>query len=127
MEVSQWRDELRIDLRKWRDGKPTKKGICLTLMRWKNCINQLEYMDRALDNKTSYEYHIGGNVYCTIAENGVCVCGYKAVLETWGPGGTYHKRDLFKTIGIRSFERTVTRNRKRFTGTGWGDILFITE
>ena len=24
MEVSQWRDELRIDLRKWR-GKPTKK------------------------------------------------------------------------------------------------------
>ena len=42
-------------------------------MRWKNCINQLEYMDRALENKTSYEYHIGGNVYCTIAENGVCV------------------------------------------------------
>ena len=25
MEVSQWRDELRIDLRKWRDGKPTKQ------------------------------------------------------------------------------------------------------
>ena len=26
------------------------------------------------------------------------MCGYKAVLETWGPGGTYHKRDVFKTI-----------------------------
>ena len=73
LEVSQWRDELRIDLRKWRDGKLTKKGISLTLMRWKNCINQLECLDRALDNKTSYEYHIGGKVYCTIAENSVCV------------------------------------------------------
>ena len=107
MEVSQWRDELRIDLRKWRDGKPTKKGISLTLMRWKNCINQLEYMDRALDNKTSYEYHIGGNVYCTIAENGVCV-DIRQYWKPGGPDGIYHKRDLFKTIGIRSFERTVT-------------------
>ena len=71
VEDSQWRDELWIDLKKWRDGKPTKKGIRLTLMRWKNC--RLEYKDRALDNKTSYEYHIDGNVYCTITENGVCV------------------------------------------------------
>ena len=82
VEVSQWRDELRIDLRKWRDGKPTKKGISLTLMQWKNCINQLEYMDRALDNKTSYEYHIDGNLYCTIAENGVCV----DIRQYWKPG-----------------------------------------
>ena len=79
-------------------------------------------MDRALDNKTSYEYHIGGNVYCTIG-----VCEYKVVLETWRSGATYHKRDLIKTIGILSFERTVTQNRKRFTGTGWGDTLFITD
>ena len=82
MEVSQWSDELRIDLRKWREGKPTKKSISLTLVRWKNCINQLEYMDRALDNKTSYEYHIGENVYCTIAENSVCV----DIRKYWKPG-----------------------------------------
>ena len=40
-------------------------------------------MDRALDNKTSYEYHIDGNVYCTIAENGVSV----DVRQYWKPGG----------------------------------------
>ena len=57
---------------------------------------------------------------CTVLSlKTVCVCGYKAVMETWGPGGTNHKRNLFKTIGIRSFERTVTLNRKRFTGTGY--------
>ena len=97
MEVSQWRDELWIDLRKWRDGKPTKKGISLTLMRWRNCINQLEYMDRALDNKTSYEYHIDGNVYYTIAGNGVIV-DIRRYWKPGGPGGTYHKRDLFKEL-----------------------------
>ena len=37
---------------------------------------------RALDIKTSYEYHIDGNVYCTIAENGVCV----DIRQYWKPG-----------------------------------------
>ena len=32
--------------------------------------------------KTSYEYHIGGNVYCTIAENDVCV----DIKQYWKPG-----------------------------------------
>ena len=66
-------------------------------MRWRNCINQLEYMDRALDNKTSYEYHIDGNVYYTIAGNGVIV-DIRRYWKSGGPGGTYHKRDLFKEL-----------------------------
>ena len=39
-------------------------------------------MDRGLNNKTSYEYHIDGNVYCVIAENGVCV----DIRQYWNPG-----------------------------------------
>ena len=45
--------------------KTNEKGISLTL-----------------GNKTAYEYHIGGNVYCTIAENGVCV----DIRQYWKPG-----------------------------------------
>ena len=77
-----------------------------------------------MDNKTSYEYHKDENVYCTISENGVIV-DIRRYWKPGGPGDIYHKSDLFKTIGISSFERTVTL--KRFTGTGWGDTLFITE
>ena len=111
-----------------------KKGISLTLMWWKNCINQLEYMDRALENKTFYEYHIGGNEYCIIAENDVCV----DIRQYWKPEDQVIPTTKwiclkklierpYKTIGIHSFERTATRNRKPFTGTGWGGALFITE
>ena len=50
-----------------------KKTSVLPRCDGRTVSNQLEYMDRALDNKTSYEYHIDGNVYYTIAENGVCV------------------------------------------------------
>ena len=73
MKVSERRGELRVDIREWRDDKPTKKGISLTLMRWKNWVNQLEFAEKALHEKKSYGNHIGGNVYCTVAENSVYV------------------------------------------------------
>ena len=60
VQVNEWRGELRVDIREWKDDKPTKKGISLTLMRWKNLVNQIEYVDKALENKVSYGYHIGG-------------------------------------------------------------------
>ena len=36
VQVNEWRGELRVDIRELKDDKPTKKGISLTLMRWKN-------------------------------------------------------------------------------------------
>ena len=73
MEVNEWKGQLRVDIRKWKEDKPTKKGNSLSLMRWKNWANRQEYTDKVLEEKKSYGYHIGGNVYCNIAENGVCV------------------------------------------------------
>ena len=32
IEVTEWKGELPVDLREWKDDKPTKKGISLTLM-----------------------------------------------------------------------------------------------
>ena len=81
VQVNEWRGELRVDIREWKDNKPTKKGISLTLMRWKNLVNQIEYVDKALENKLSYGYHIGGNVHCSIGENSVCV----DIRQYWKP------------------------------------------
>ena len=73
VKVSEWRGELRVDIIEWRHDKPTKKGISLTLMRWKNWVNQLELAENALHEKKSYGNHIGGIVYCTVSENSVDV------------------------------------------------------
>ena len=73
VQVTEWKGELRVDLREWIDDKPTKKGISLTLMRWKNWDNYVEHVDRALEDKKAYSCHVGGNVYCTIDEGSKCV------------------------------------------------------
>ena len=81
MKVSEWRCELRVDIKEWRDDKPTRKGISLTLMRWKNWVSQLELAEKDLHEKMSYGNHIGGNVYCTVAEYSVCV----NIRQYWKP------------------------------------------
>ena len=59
IEVTEWKGELRVDLREWKDDKPTKKGISLTLMRWKNWVDYLEYADQARTEKQNYKSHLG--------------------------------------------------------------------
>ena len=80
VEVCEWKGELRVDLREWQDGKPTKKGISLPLMRWKNWVDYIEYVDEALREKKTYKSHLGGNVYCSITESG-CV----DIRQYWRP------------------------------------------
>ena len=41
----------------------------------------IEFVEKALHEKKSYGNHIGGNVYCTVAENGVCV----DIRQNWKP------------------------------------------
>ena len=79
--VTTWRGERRVDLREWNHDTPSKKGISLTLMRWKNLVNGMEYLDQALKDKTAYSSHLGGNVNCSIAENSACV----DIRQYWKP------------------------------------------
>ena len=81
IEVTEWKGELRVDLREWKDDKPTKKGISLTLMRWKNWVDYLEYADQARTEKQNYKSHLGGNVYCTITEGSACM----DIRQYWKP------------------------------------------
>ena len=80
-EVTEWKGEKRVDLREWQDDTPTKKGISLTLMRWKNWVDYIEYLDQALADKTAYSNHLGGNVYCTVTEGSGCV----DIRQYWKP------------------------------------------
>ena len=50
-------------------------------MRWKNWVNQLEFEEKALHEKKSFDNHVGGNVYYTDAGNGVCV----QIRQYWKP------------------------------------------
>ena len=80
-EVTEWKGELCVDLREWKDDKPTKKGISLTLMIWKNRVDYLEYADQARTEKQNYKSHLGGNVYCTITEGSACM----DIRQYWKP------------------------------------------
>ena len=40
-----------------------KKGISLTLMRWKNWVDYLEYAEQARTEKQNYKSHLRGNVF----------------------------------------------------------------
>ena len=71
--IVEWKGELQVDLREWKDDKPTKKGISLTLMRWKNRVDYLEYMDQSIAEKKHYKSHLGGNLYCTVNEGSACM------------------------------------------------------
>jgi len=71
--VCEWEGEKRVDMREWVNEKPTKKGISLTLNRWKNFVHVVENIDQALQKGTAYQYHLGGNVYCTVKEGNPCV------------------------------------------------------
>ena len=81
VQVCEWKGELRVDLREWNLDKPTKKGISLTLMRWKEFLDQLDYLDEALKEKKSYNRHLGGNVNVTVTENSV----YVDIRQHWKP------------------------------------------
>ena len=63
IEATEWKGELCVDLREWRDDKPTKKGISLALMGWKNWVDYLEYAEQARTEKQNYKSHLRGNVY----------------------------------------------------------------
>ena len=81
VKVCEWKDEKRVDLREWENDKPTKKGISLTLMRWKQLVVHSDNVDEALKNNDAYTFHLGGNVYITTKKDNPCV----DIRQYWKP------------------------------------------
>jgi hypothetical protein len=61
--------------------RAAKKGIPLTLGRWKIWAESTEAIDEALSKCSAYSLHLVGNVYCTVSELGVCV----DIRQYWSP------------------------------------------
>ena len=79
--VCEWKGDKRVDLRECDGEIPTKKGISLTLIRWKWLVDNIDYIDEALKKGDVYEQHLGGNVYVKIKQGGVCV----DIRQYWKP------------------------------------------
>jgi len=77
VQTTEWNGEPRIDVREWEthgDKRiPTKKGISLTLQRWKLLVEAFDGLDKALEERTNYSSHIGGNVFVGVRADSVCV------------------------------------------------------
>jgi hypothetical protein len=63
LRVVSWRDEIRIDLRIWKDGKPTKIGVSLTADTWKFLSSIAEVLNLLVQNKTQFVQRLVNN-YC---------------------------------------------------------------
>ncbi|OWF53868.1 hypothetical protein KP79_PYT24052 [Mizuhopecten yessoensis] len=72
--VTPWKDSLRIDIREWENGKPTKIGVSLTLSRWLTFCDAIEELEKALrSGKIDVRCHLGGNVFATVSNGYRCV------------------------------------------------------
>jgi hypothetical protein len=52
--VCEWKGEIRIDIREYQNGVPTKKGISLPLGYWKILTNDTIVIDEALERRTNH-------------------------------------------------------------------------
>ncbi|CAG2237713.1 unnamed protein product [Mytilus edulis] len=77
VQAKEWKDQIRIDVREWelKDGKliPTRKGISLSLNRWKLLTNSFDKLDQALAEQKDHSSHLGGNVYSSVQARANCV------------------------------------------------------
>lgn len=103
VKATEWKDEIRIDIREWEiqnDKRvPTKKGISLSLHRWKLLANNMDFVDQALDEKREYATHLGGNVYVSVKASGICV----DIRQHWLPPN--QEGNNVKTGRIRQIKR----------------------
>ena len=75
--VKEWQGELRVDIREWDGFNPTKKGVSLTLSRWKVLFSYIPEIRQCMKNvsegrkdKTEFKRESGGNVFVSYMKNG---------------------------------------------------------
>ena len=72
LSTSTWQGEDRIDIREWNLGEktfPTRKGISLTLSRWKLLSANADEITSTMQGRKNSETHLGGNVFATVSKD----------------------------------------------------------
>lgn len=91
VQVVEWKGELRVDLRQWENNYPSKKGVSLNLMQYKNLLaaldltitpaftnDQKELQFKAAKNGS---HHLGANVFVSARQDNPCV----DIRQYWKP------------------------------------------
>ena len=82
VQVTEWKGELRVDIREWDNDLPTKKGISLNLMQYKNLLAGIEtFIDPAITENKNESFHLGANVFVKVRKNNPCV----DIRQFWAP------------------------------------------
>ena len=98
VQVTEWKSELRVDIREWDNDLPTKKGISLNLMQYKNLLAGIEtFIDPAITENKNESFHLGANVFVKVRKK-QSLRGHSTVLDTTIGGRTDQERTLYATV-----------------------------
>ena len=112
VQVTEWKGELRVDIREWNNDLPTKKGIGLNLMQYKNLLAGIEtFIDPAITENKNESFHLGANGVRK-SQTRQSLRRHSTILDTTFGGCTDQERTLFTTIGVHSFKTFVPEIEK---------------
>jgi hypothetical protein len=110
VKVSQWQGEIRVDIRKYQDeGWPTKKGVSLTLARYKMLIdkhyeNILNALERCQAGQLleKIKFHLGGGFYASVTPGtGYCSVDIRKYFRLDSVGDMLPtKKGVFLSVGM---------------------------
>ena len=121
-EVTEWKGELRVDLREWKDEKPTKKRYQPNLDAMEELGGLLRICGSSKDRETKL-YESSWRERLLNHHRGQRIYGYKAVLEATRKGDTYEKGIIPETPRIHCRQRTLKGNWNGLTRTRQGRTL----
>ena len=111
VQVLEWRGEVKVDFREWESKNdsliPTKKGIRLGLMQYKNLLSGMEnVVGPALSENEDGKFHVGANVFLSVKKDNPCV----DLRQYWKPPNTDDKGPTKKGLCMRPWEYEVLKS-----------------
>ena len=116
VQIVEWQGELRVDIREWENGKPTKKGVSLSLMQYKNLTAGMDLnVSQAFtqdDGNVSYRanrddsFHLGANVFLKVTKDNPCV----DIRQYWKPPNQDNPVHTKKGLCLRPAEYKLLKD-----------------
>jgi hypothetical protein len=112
--VCVWTEDVRVDVREYQHYNchaptfPMKKGVSLPMGQWTILVDSTDSIDEAIDHGRAYIRHLGGNVYCKVAEHGVCI----DIRQYWKPLGQDDVDPIKRGKSLRPEDYTTLKDIK---------------
>jgi hypothetical protein len=111
VQVLEWRGNVMVDFREWNPTEdsfiPTKKGIRLSLLQYKNLLAGLkDAVDPALSKNEDDKFHVGANVFLSVRKDNPCV----DLRQYWKPPNADDKGPTKKGLCMRPSEYATLKS-----------------